>query len=514
VSSARARFPAHPFLVAIVPVWSLWASNADQVDPRIPLLATLASLLLCGALLAIARGAVGDWQRAGLLTSVWLVLFYVYGSLCDATSPPLAAAATGVSALGAGVWLSRTRVDLGLAAAVVTAAAGALLAYALFGLAPSALRAQAPPAQLKAAGAGPGIPAGAPVAPRAQDDPTRPDVYYLVLDGYAGADVLRDVFHTDNGPFLEGLRTRGFYVADQSRSNYAMTHQSLASVLNAAYLDALMGQAPEAGPAFAAPYALLRDPWVARFLRARGYRYAQIFTNWGGTERSELADVGYEYAPHWLRSEFTGVLLGATPLRGLLPSVAGFHRFAFEAVREAAALPGPTFLFAHILLPHEPYVFDREGQVRAHLPLHQRSNFLVKQETAAGSGDAAYADQLHFLNGQITRLVDDLLASSKTPPVILIQGDHGWASHSSEAGSSEFVRARFPILNAFFVPDSVRSRLYPGISSVNTFRVLLTGLFGAALPPLPDRHYLSWYDAPGQVREVTAALQDTGRNGH
>ena len=69
-----------------------------------------------------------------------------------------------------------------------------------------------------------------------------PDVYFIVLDGYARADVLQNDLNLDNSPFLDALRKRQFYVADCSMSNYAQTEQSFASSLNMMYLDGIIGQ--------------------------------------------------------------------------------------------------------------------------------------------------------------------------------------------------------------------------------------------------------------------------------
>jgi hypothetical protein len=67
--------------------------------------------------------------------------------------------------------------------------------------------------------------------------------------------------------------------------------------------------------------------------------------------------------------------------------------------------------------------------------------------------------------------------------VIILQGDHG----SPRAKGWEMT-----ILNAYYLPDAQgRSRLYPSISPVNSFRVIFNAYFGADLPLLPDKAYRS-----------------------
>jgi len=49
---------------------------------------------------------------------------------------------------------------------------------------------------------------------------------------------------------------------------------------------------------------------------------------------------------------------------------------------------------------------------------------------------------------------------------------------------------QFTILNAYYMPGH-SSQLYPGISPVNTFRVLLNAYFGGHIPLLNDQSYYS-----------------------
>ena len=50
-----------------------------------------------------------------------------------------------------------------------------------------------------------------------------PDIYYIILDRYASASTLEEAYDFDNSDFLEYLSNKGFYVANQSASNYPYT---------------------------------------------------------------------------------------------------------------------------------------------------------------------------------------------------------------------------------------------------------------------------------------------------
>jgi hypothetical protein len=106
-------------------------------------------------------------------------------------------------------------------------------------------------------------------------------------------------------------------------------------------------------------------------------------------------------------------------------------------------------------------------------------------------------------------IVDQLVATSDNPPMIILQGDHGTAltarSPQGEPRRPDLYE-RFAILNAYLVPDAVKAELSRDITPVNTFRVIMRNLFDLPLKRLPDRSIDSWYDAPFSTRVITEDL--------
>jgi hypothetical protein len=96
-----------------------------------------------------------------------------------------------------------------------------------------------------------------------------------------------------------------------------------------------------------------------------------------------------------------------------------------------------------------------------------------------------YAGQVTYINSQILPIIDAILAQSEVQPIILLQGDHGFDPPN-----------RMEILNTYLVPDEVKAQLYPGITPVNSFRLLFDVYFGAGYGLLPDRSYYSNYATP------------------
>jgi hypothetical protein len=352
-------------------------------------------------------------------------------------------------------------------------------------------------------------------APSAQESPTRgdraPDVYYIILDGYGRQDVLARLYDLDNSAFLDGLRDLGFYVADQASSNYAQTSLSLASSLNMAYLDSVAQEVGQGTRDQGPIERLIRWNEVSRLFQGLGYLEIAFST---GYRRTEL-----DNAPLFLRSPqrastgFESLLVDTSAILAIEDGARLFEwpfpwlgyqahrdeiRFTLDSLREVATMPGPKFVFAHIIAPHPPFVFNAAGDpFTPSLPfrLQEGSDFLgTREEYVRG-----YSDQLTYISGEILRVVGDILDRSSTAPIIVLQADHGPGSRTNWRVPEETdFEERLSILNAYLLPDGGESLLYETISPVNTFRVIFNHYFGAEFELLPDEGYFSSPTLPYQ----------------
>ena len=499
----------YPFLIAIAPVLHVAGKNVLTVAREQLVAPLLVAIGVVAILLAGLRPLVG-YARAAIVVAVTLLLAFLGGGayklVADAViGLPRVAVFAAELALVAGVsavltaWLFR-RAERSEHATTILATMGTLLfLFALSQLANPRtldlfLRADA----------------SAPVPRRTRaaldtDSPATPDIYYIVADAYGRHDALQRVYGYDNTEFLAWLRARGFYVAERSWANYATTFISLASSLGMTYVNDVP---PAAGGQLdrRAFYARIQAPAVAHALQERGYRYVQILTNWGGTDRSDSADETYKFAP-FFGDEFATTVANMTVLRALAPDMSALHHFVADTTPRIAELRGPTFAFVHLLLPHHPFVFDERGTVVANFPLSM--DFKLQKD--AWRDREGYIAQLRYTNELLKRMIGGILERSASPPIIIVQGDHG-SGHTMFAGGKvqqTDPRERLAILNAYLVPPAVRERLYPAISPVNTFRVVLSAQFNADYALLPDLSYYSSYDeGMADFRDVTDQLGD------
>ncbi len=164
---------------------------------------------------------------------------------------------------------------------------------------------------------------------------------------------------------------------------------------------------------------------------------------------------------------------------------------AFEWLEEIPDIPGPKFVFAHIVSPHRPYFFGSYNRSSSdELALF---TFADTNTSSAWRKDVPrYSSQVAYVNSRIEAIIETIISAADTPPIIIIQGDHGpelgldWNDPEDVA-----IRSRVSILNAYYLPDDCVKDLYENISPVNSFRVVFNCRFSSELDYLEDVTYFS-----------------------
>lgn len=499
-----------PIALAAYPVLFLFAHNQGQTYASDVVRPLLVSVGCAAVLLGIAALVYRDASKAAVLTSTFVVLFFAYGHVVNLVSKASVAASVGTGAVEAAIFIAvaivlfRIKTSPTTPAMFITVIAAVLLVFPVstIALGLMARRAVAPGA------AGAAGPAGAePVTASAG---RRPDIYYIILDSYPSERSLREFYGVDNAPFLEGLRSRGFYVAGESKSNYGVTLLSLGSSLNMTHLDEMTAPYRETSDRTVMMDAV-RDSAVVRTLRERGYRFVNIASGYSGTDPMPTADVQIRF-PKGNLSEFEVLAISTTPLAEL-PAIKAtsdpflLRRYAvlhgFEALAGMQPSSRPTFVLAHILSPHPPFVFDAAGGMREKKGRFNHTKY-SKDEYVDG-----FRGQVAFVNERLMPAIDAILGryDAENQPVIIVQGDHGPRSLRRRNNTTEaFYRERFSILNAYLVPKDFRCELYPSISPVNSFRAIFAGLFGTQFEALPDESYFSTSGKPYAFKAVSALV--------
>jgi hypothetical protein len=255
---------------------------------------------------------------------------------------------------------------------------------------------------------------------------------------------------------------------------------------------------------------------MAAFLKSRGYRFVFFPTPFKFTSHSSQADLELpparelkgEFRAAWERTtmlpELAGAgcaLLGCEPGRfRLAPETADLMDWKFDRLAELAGGQQPTFILAHLVLPHEPFLYRADCTHRE--PYYPANAGMVGDEEAT----RGYLDQISCANRKIAALVDSLLARSRRPPVILLQSDHGHG-RLGRLPDVKYVdnyrlEERMAAFTAYLLPDISESAISDSITPVNAMRLMLRHYLAADLPPVEDVSFWSSEDRPLEFEPV------------
>lgn len=501
--NTKGMIPFHPLLFALYAPIALLASNILQIQASDAIRSIIFFALLGVFTYLIFLVITKDWERASLYSSIVILLFITYGQVYSALNPvSIFGFAVGrhrflvpmyIIIGGLAIWgLRKLRRNIHIIATTANIISLVLIVFPIFQLVNNYFM------TIKNENSN-----ATQVSQISQNSTLgsdkKPDVYYIILDMYGRDDVLKDRFGYDNSEFLNELEKLGFVITRCSESNYNMTELSLASSFNMNYLDTLGNQYKAGNSDRSGLPSLIHHSAVRKIFENMGYRFINFET---GFTFTEIRDANEFLIPsyHQLETGRLGVRINAfeslllkttafvvvsdaqtkwlTPINDAL-DMRRVHvireLFLLDKLPKLAVEPGPKFVYAHILIPHPPFVFSKNG-VNLDLPTSYGPD---------GKGPSAkdyaegYRSQLDYIDKQLIPILKTIQENSATPPIIIVQGDHGVDPKRSF------------ILNAYYLPGESKRIVWQNISPVNTFRVILNSYFQGKLEILPDINYAS-----------------------
>ena len=475
-SRQDSTFIIYPFLFAIHPILFLYVYNISETSANqvcMPMAVSILCTLLLWTLLSIILRST---FKAGLATALFLLSFFYYGHIYELLER------WEVFVPKHSVWLPGVLLAWGYctyfikisswgfknATSILNIIAIVLIGINLFNIAAYEIRT----ARLLARE----VPVQEKTSPVGVADPgttTLPDIYYIVLDEYTHPDTMAEYYDYDNSQFVESLTNKGFFVALGSRTKEMQTFRSLATSVNMEYIPDTVAKE--------IVYKKLSNNTVIDFLRSQGYTsiYLQsskydiasdtLFNYYESTERGVTT------------AEFVTTLWNTTMLRPFYNAFAGsqfetYYRrasiYTLDHLKEIPDIGGPKFVFAHIMCPHEPFVFGANGE------------FVDAANWFNWSDQQFYRNQYIYITQEIEKVIDVLLEKSVEPPIIILQSDHGIRPYHPgiDIGEDEWQK----IFNAYYLPGDGKALLWESISPVNSFRVIFNHYFGTNYTLLED----------------------------
>jgi hypothetical protein len=356
------------------------------------------------------------------------------------------------------------------------------------------------------------------------------DIYYFVFDRYASPTSLKNNFGFDNSEYINTLKNAGFTLRDNAFSNYQFTAPSVASTMRLDYHTDLAKDFPGIEPDDYLPYKqLIQNSQAASLLQKASYQTYNV-GNWWDLSRKQKDAVnvlpeftatvlGKSFILSELQSQvidksFLGGILRHGPLGGLLKVTHGAPRDIYlqqlTDVKNIAqtSVNQPKFVFAHFLNAHPPYVFNADGS---------SPSYDTGDSNQDVSRSVKYTNMVKYANLSTADLIKTIQASSKVPPIIIIQADEGpyplnpptqWQN-----ASPDILKLKFGTMAAYSLPGLSPQEINKLDSSVNIFRFIFNNYFGADFKYLPDCSYVfnpggkpfEYFDITSQLHQTSAA---------
>jgi len=504
-----------PLLFALYPILALWAYNFEVMQPIEVVLPLFLALIGTLVLLLILRLLSKSWLKAGLLTTLVILLFFTYGHIFNLVSnlPEIGDQLGRHRVLGP-LWILLLSVggflilkhgkkagDLplflnctGLALLVLT---GSELIYAQFLDTDVELPAKVAALQDK----------NTFDPARIADKQNLPDIYLIVLDSYPRHDALLNGLKIDNSPFLKELTDLGFVIPTCNMSNYDNTILSMPSTLNLHYMEDYFPNFDPNATSYDHAYQknIIRHSLVRKNLTELGYKTISFETEYDWVEIQD-ADIYYaiqtrgafiqallnttefdsvlsdtsalrlltnaEEVSPWVKqqankfNDLTSKFIGMIGVRAPGRSQLKYQQImtALDNLEKVPSIPGKKFVYLHLAAPHPNTVLGPNGEY----------------QPQKDSPD--YLDTFIYLDKRMPEILGKLINNSRVPPVIILQGDHGMHL---------FTYSRLDNLMAYYLPGTAKNLVYPSITPVNTFRLIFNAYFDGRFPLLTDDSFQS-----------------------
>lgn len=332
-----------------------------------------------------------------------------------------------------------------------------------------------------------------------------PNVYYLVLDGYCSSNTLKKLFNFNNSNFNSELERIGFKINNEAHSNYSATIFSIASALNLDYIQNINNDNLYQIDL----HNLISENSVSNLFKKNGYKYYLFDSGFGLKKKyandEELIKTSSIILPSlfstsdndlystFINNSFLKVLNSSFFSRISLKNYSLKVLNVFQKLPLLSARKEKKFVFAHIISPHPPFLFDEFGVSSAYGNDIQGKLWDEK----------LYFSQLKFINHKVIEMVNQIIINDKGNKIIIIQGDHGsriFPENGNFQKNQKWVEERFSIFNAIYTSNALsygnKLKKEWNKSPVNSFRQVFNNIFNSNFQLLPDNIFYSNLQQP------------------
>ena len=336
-----------------------------------------------------------------------------------------------------------------------------------------------------------------PITLNIDESKPKPDIYYFLVDGYPGSDILKSCYDFDNTPFTDSLKQKGCWVP-QGFANYFHTRQVMPSLF---LMDYLQNWLPEGVSASQTKQIIEAGPAEYPLLQAMRQADYEVVLS-----RSQFAPTGVYRSKIVTHGKMTSLSTTFVQTFASFLNITPAFPFAGRIVRQFATYSEPKMFayfretlgqkhdkprlfFAHFILPHPPVRYTADGTEL--MP----NSFAMDHQM--DWKDPGMIGQFQYLNSELKSFVDKATAlPTDQQPVILIHSDHGSATRGAKAEdwnspTKEMIEERTSIFCAAYLPGIDPQTLPKQTSPVNMFRLYIQKYLDPNFPLLEDKTYFA-----------------------
>jgi hypothetical protein len=315
----------------------------------------------------------------------------------------------------------------------------------------------------------------------------KPTIYLVLFDGYPGFETLDTLFNYNNTKHKEALIKRGFHVSDNIRSNYNYTLAAMSSLFNMNYVRKEHSLPIDDFSFLYKSRETINNSSVAQAFQREDYDIHNLSIFPFAGQKGYGDYIGY-MTPLELaeRNFFHNYLLNSlaqSKKSKHLPIIKNFEkrldRYYYQNERIVTDLlkvknnDKPSFTYAHLLLPHEPYLTDSSG--------------VLWKDLSAIPEKEAFRQYTLYANKLMLKIADSL--SVRDPNAILLfLSDHGFRGLTGEDKKYSFHN-----FMAIKTPDTTYTNIDKVKSNINVFPHLLNEYCGQSIPYQNDSTFFIFY---------------------
>ena len=461
------NFIIFPFLLAFLPAWQLILKNYDELIFQ-DILISLSIIAVSIAVWVVITKIIKNGNKAALITGVGVAFFFYFGYLQDALFYPLNKTSvlmiiSIIVFIISTIYFVKSKKNFALSIKIANVFTVTMILFTLIQFAiPGALA-------------------------------EKPNVYHIILDEYTDNEILLKQFGYNNEKFLEFLNKNGFYMPDKAFSTFGSTPDELNLILNMDY--------PISSGWVSDVYQDLKTNKVMSTFSDQNYSVIETNSAMRWKDFSDV-DTHLCYDVDFINSEFLDQVLRKSIIRYFMEqhqtdTRRDIVRCTFNELSEIALQSnGPTYVFAHLYVPHPPFIFGPNGENVT--PDHREISGLQSWENPQG-----YINQLIYATNQVSIVIKNIVKNDPNA-IIIVQGDTGTSTgiYDMSKRNMKDVYQTHSILYAVRIPDVNN---FENAIPVNTYRIIFNNYFNMNYEYLEQHIYTDqngvWVDITEKLRE-------------